>query len=485
MKPMHAFKWTVCALLIMLVAGMSGREHRPSPPIPDTRETIRILAAQTSENADDAPKVVDAINAMGFAYRVEILFVPFQYYQQTLHQYLTTGEQLDIIYGTNSGLFELYSQDKLFALNSLLSEYGQGILNAVKPEYFKVGRTQGEQYALPINRDFASSYGFEYRVDLAEQYGLDFESVRTLDDLEAVFEQLTAQTDEIIPLVYYNGKDWDSLGDNLGVLMDRGAGGKIVNLYATQQYRDYVERIYRWRQNGWVMDTVSMSMNNTDYLRSGRVLGSLSTTKPGFDIQETRSVGAPVRSVELVAPYVTTDQVGRAMWAVTKNSPSPELAMDFLNRMYTDPDLYNLLTFGIEGEHYVFVDREHKVIDYPPGVDAQNSGYAQFLGWMYGNQYLSYIWNGNEVDIWDKTRVYNDSADRSRAMGFVFDTTPVGDIWMNCRNIQNRYADALEQGYLNPAVYLDQLNRELQSVGLETVLTEKQRQFDAWLGEQE
>ena len=285
--------------------------------------------------------------------------------------------------------------------------------------------------------------------------------------------------------MYYNGQDWDSLGDDLGVLMDRGAGGEIVNLYATQQYRDYVERIYRWRQNGWVMDTISMSMSNTDYLRSGRVLGSLSTTKPGFDIQETRSVGAPVRSIELVAPYVTTDQVGRAMWAVTKNSPSPELAMDFLNRMYTDPTLYNLLTFGIEGEHYVFVDREQKVIDYPPGIDAQNSGYAQFLGWMYGNQYLSYIWNGNEVDIWDKTREYNDSADRSRAMGFVFDTSAVEEVWMNCRNIQNRYADALEQGYLNPAVYLDQFNRELQSAGLETVLADKQRQFDTWLGEQE
>ena len=56
---------------------------------------------------------------------------------------------------------------------------------------------------------------------------------------------------------------------------------------------------------------------------------------------------------------------------------------------------------------------------------------------------------------------------------------------MNCRNIQNRYADALEQGYLNPAVYLDQFNQELQSAGLETVLADKQRQFDTWLGEQE
>lgn len=485
MKYKRILNGIVCTLLSVLLAVCLNKSEYSETVVPlDSRDTIEILAPQTSENALDAEKVVEAINRMGLDYKVEFDFIPFQSWPQVVHQYLSSDEQLDLVYGSNTSLFELYSGGKLCALNTLLNQHGQGITAAVKEEYFKVGRFQGQQYALPMNRSLALSFGFEYRVDLAEQYGLDFSSVTSLNDLEAVFEQLSAQTDAVTPMVYYQADDWDGLGDNLGVLLNQGGDSEIVNLYETPQYREYIERIYRWRNNGWVVDTVSMSMNNTDYLRSGRVLGSLTSIKPGFDVQETRSVGYPIESVELVSPYVTTDQVGRMMWAISKNSRYPEYAMDFLNRMYTDPELYNLLTFGIENEHYQFIDPENKVIDYPPGVDAQNSGYAQFLGWMYGNQYLSYIWNGNETDLWEQTRAFNDNARRSAAMGFVFDTSPVSEIWTNCRSVQSKYESALEQGYLNPEIYLERLNRELYAAGFGTLLQEKQNQLLKWKGDE-
>ena len=41
----------------------------------------------------------------------------------------------------------------------------------------------------------------------------------------------------------------------------------------------------------------------------------------------------------------------------------------------------NLLTWGIEGEHYVKVEGSDNVITFPEGVDGSNSPYHLNIGW--------------------------------------------------------------------------------------------------------
>jgi putative aldouronate transport system substrate-binding protein len=434
---------------------------------------------QTHESSKDAQEIVAHINALGYDYRVEIIFESMYTYHQASARYIATDTQLDIICGSVQGLLRHYREGNILPLNDLLESHGQGIMDVLNGSFLKVGRLNGQQYAVTTNRELARSYVYSYRKDLADQYGLYMDDVRSLDDLETEFGRLSAENG-IIPVASYNCPDWDTLGDSLGVLMDAGLDTEVVNLYETERYREYVERVYRWRQRGWVVDTQSMSLTNTAYLRSSSILGSFGGGKPGFDVQETRSVGSEIRSVEIVPPFLTSSHVGGFMWAIAKNSEYPSLAMDFLNKTYTDETLYNLLTFGIEGKHYEFVDREQKIIDYPEGVDAQTSGYAQFLGWLYGNQDLSYIWNGNSPDLWHQTKQFREQAFQSAALGFVFDSAPMEGILRNCQAIQNKYVFGLENGYLDPGIYLDLFNRELYGAGLELIIQEKQSQLDAW-----
>ena len=46
--------------------------------------------------------------------------------------------------------------------------------------------------------------------------------------------------------------------------------------------------------------------------------------------------------------------------------------MQVLNEMYSNPDVANLLIYGIEGKYYEFVDKEKGLIDYPEGVTADD-----------------------------------------------------------------------------------------------------------------
>ena len=57
------------------------------------------------------------------------------------------------------------------------------------------------------------------------------------------------------------------------------------------------------------------------------------------------------------------------MWSIGSTSERPDKAMKVLNEMYTNPELANLLTYGIEGKTYQVLDREQKIIGFPENRD--------------------------------------------------------------------------------------------------------------------
>ena len=95
-----------------------------------------------------------------------------------------------------------------------------------------------------------------------------------------------------------------------------------------------------------------------------------------------------------------------------------------LNEIYTNPDLANILINGLEGTHYEFTDKDNGVINYPDGVTASNTGYTS-LPWAWPNEAISYVWEGNDPDIWDQTQEFNNNAVVSPAKGFAWDNTDV------------------------------------------------------------
>lgn len=154
--------------------------------------------------------------------------------------------------------------------------------------------------------------------------------------------------------------------------------------------------------------------------------------------------------------------------------------MELLNLMYTDSNLVNLLCYGIEGENYVIKDAEQGIIGYPEGQDAQNRTYDNTLGWTWGNMLIGYTWEGDDPDVHEQMTAFNNSARRSRALGFTFDPTNVQNETTACANVYAKYALGIESGSLDPAETLPKFQEELRAAGIDTIIAEKQRQLDEW-----
>lgn len=278
------------------------------------------------------------------------------------------------------------------------------------------------------------------------------------------------------PLTYFSTRD--SLGDDMGVLLDNGKDLKVVNWFETEEYAAELKKMREWYKAGYISkDAVTVKESTSDIIKAGKGAGNLATLKPGFDTQESRLSGMPIVSYQMLPPVAKTSTVTSIMWGIAKNSENPEKAMQFLNLMYSDKDIVNLLDWGIEGKHYVKV--KDNVIDYPEGVNAGNVGYSG-MGWLFGNQFLSYIFNGDDEQLWEKMKQFNDGAIKSKALGFTFDSSPVKTEFAAVSNVLDQYQAALENGALDPDKTLPEFIGKLKDAGIDKIIAEKQKQLDAW-----
>ncbi|MCU6711405.1 ABC transporter substrate-binding protein [Paenibacillus sp. J5C_2022] len=456
---------------------------------------VKLNVVMMSTNKDDKDEVVKAVNEIArekLNIEMDVTFISYGNYVQQTTMMLSSGKGVDLLPIYMTPLATAANNGQIIPLTKLLDQYGQGLVEAIGAEYIESGRVGDDVYGITTGRDLAKAYGFEMRKDLADKYNIDYENIKTLDQLEEALMTIHENEPNIIPVVPSNGElvrnwGWDTLGDdmtNLGVLMDFGKELKVVNLYETDFYKDFITRMNRWYKNGLIMqDAINNTENSGTLMKAGSAFGGFVNLKPGFDVQETRNYGTEIVVSEIVPAYSTTSDVQMATWAISSGSKHPEAAMKLLNLMYTDPDVMNLLIYGIEDKHYVKVGdaaNGQSIIDYPEGMDGSNSGYRPSGGWIWPNQTIGHVWNGNPEDYWEVQTEFNNTAIRSAAYGFTYDSSKVRNQVTATSNVVAKYHNALMTGMLDPEETLPIFQKELKAAGIDDIIKEKQAQLDKW-----
>lgn len=421
---------------------------------------------------------------------VKFLPISISSWNQQINLMLASGESLDLIVSGASGPLSfntLAAKGQIYALDDYVGKFGKGISAAMDPAFLSAGKVEGKLYAVPSVRDFASALGVDMRNDVLDKLKIDPASVKSYDDLIGILRKVKAAYPDLAPLgpgIQENSfvdfmYSWDSLGDGFGVLMDHGSSLKVVNLYETKDYAAMLKKVRSWYQEGLLQQDASTNKDHWAALvRADKIFSVLTTIKPGLQAQVTKEAGQEMRVQTFVPPFATTTSVANVMWAVPRNSKNPDKAVQFLNLMYSDPAVINLFDWGIEGKHYVKTADGH--IDYPAGVDATNTGYGTAMGWLFGNQLLSYIWKGDSLTLYKDLDAFNKTALKSKALGFTFDNSSVKTEVAAVTNALNKYKLAIECGIVDPDKVLPEMQKALKAAGIDKIIAEKQRQLDAW-----
>ncbi len=491
-------------LLVLTACGSAGNSSTSSTASESGSNTVSgepytikmAIMAQTVPK--DMNLVADAINALPEVkkanVKVDPLCISIGSWLQQMTLMLASGEKLDLrpVFSWDGELTTDVAKGQLVAIDDLLKNYGTGITEVLGQTYVNSVRINGKLYGVPNLRDMAAGYAVTFRKDLLEKYNIDTSTIKTYEDLTPIYEKVSAGEPDMVMTMNEAGGNsngmvesavgfYDDLGDNFGVLMNSSTDNKIVNLFEQQEYIDYVKLFRDWYVKGYTLKSIA---TNQDYavtiMKSGKLFSFLSSFKPGFEAQSKRSAGMDIVCVQLQQALSTSSRVDSVVWSIPINCKDQVATMKFLNLTYTSPEINNLLSWGIEGTHYVQTDTKG-IIDYPSGVTATTSGYNMNMGWEFGNQLSTYIWNGDSPDLYTQLDAFNKSAKISGACGFLFDSSSVKNELASCSNVRNQYNSAISNGCVDYTTQLPKYVAALKSAGIDKIISEKQQQFDAWL----
>ncbi len=478
-----------CILAISIILGGCNSNGQNSPGAgEDSGEPYEVtMAFLTFTNVDDLPLVQDEINKISqekINVKVNLLPINIGAWVQQTNLMLTGNEKLDLIVtgsGFNYGTQAVKGQ--LLPLDELLASHGQGILEVMPSHILDSTRVNGDIYGITSVRAWANDYGFVMRKDIVDKYNIDLSQVKTFVDLDNVFKIVKENEQGMTPVVntgqttvanVLSGGKYDSLGEYLGVLPFNGE--KVINMFEDPDYIEAVKLARKWYQEGYILkDSATSSEASASIVKAGKGFGYFSHMKPGYEVQEKTITGHEMVSVRLTEPYAMTTNAISFMMSIARNSQNPEKAMEFLNLLYTDKDVMNLLANGIEGKHFVVNDEG--TISLPEGVTESNYTFNQ---WEIGNNALTYPWEGDDPDLWERMMEFNNNAITSSAFGFTFNPDPVKTEIAAVTNVMNQYKLGLESGTLDPDKSLEEFNKKLKESGLDKIINEKQKQIDEW-----
>lgn len=371
-------------------------------------------------------------------------------------------------------------------LDDLLRDYGKDILDVLDAERLDAYRQDGVLFSLPSVSDYVISQGIAMRKDIVETYDLDLSGIHSIEDLDALFATVHACEPEIgvvcgsntTEAVLRYTADAMLLPETVFCLSDTEEH-TLTNYYATGVFAELVSRTRSWHDAGYIAH--GASLQNTDaasLVRAGELFSFITSCEPGTEQELSRSCGMEMTVIPLQDGVVSAQSSTMRQWGITRNCANPGKAMQFLNLLYTDSEVVNLLLYGIEGIHYV--EREDGTIGYPEGVTSLDVGFANNMPWILPNQYIARVWEGQPLDLWEQLKTFNETAEVTELVGFVFDDAEVAAENAELRAIVDECSFGLTTGRLDPEIYLPLMLSEMEDAGLEVVLAEAQEQYDRW-----
>ena len=480
------------ALLALLLVGLLvACDKAPSADEPVEIMFTYYLNGTVPADLEKVQAAINIITEREIGVKVKLNPLSSGTYKDQINLALASGERLDVFAMNGSRFASYVSSGQILPLNDLLESHGQGILENVSQPLLDGCSVNGEVYGIMPVRDIAQGGALYIRKDYVDKYNLDLSQIKSFQDVGNILSVIKAEEPNMYPLVIENNLNYtpvevclgkDNVSDSFGVLMYEGDPYSIVDYYSSDIYREYITTLREWFLAGYISpDVVTNTESISTQMKAGNGVCYFYKTKTGMDVQESKANNCEMVHVDILEPFISTYNVQLLSYGIAQQCEHPEEAMMFLNMLYTNKDVLNLLNWGIEGTHYVHTEDGH--ITYPEGVDATTSSYNVNMSWAFGYTFNNYIWEGNDLDLVEDSKAALANAKSSETLGFTYDSSAVKAEVAALQNVVAEYRMGLESGFMDIS-NLDKFIEKLQEAGIDTVVAEKQRQLSAWVESQ-
>lgn len=480
-KKVVAFVMTVIILSAIIISGCSNQNKAQNDNVPvitwyvpgPQQNDINIVMRKANEILE---KEIGA--------RLNLVFIDFTVYAEKMNMYMASDSKFDLCFtGYTNSFGPAVQRGGLLELDELLKTTPK-LREAVPDYYWKVATVNGKIYAVPNQQILGAPQCIIVKKEMADKYNFDVNGITKLEDVEPLLQKVRDFEKDLYPIrtkeglpfnLNYSSKFAYGLVPGVNVV-ESESDVEIVSYYESDDYYDGAKKLYDWFKKGYIRNDNASVMDDTAEYNSGKYAVWVTSYKPGIEADTKAALGFDVYTAIISKPYVNVGGGRDTMIGIGKNSKNPELAIKLIEQMNTNKELYNLISFGIEGKHYKKIDDVH--IRY-----VNNSGYAPKAAWKFGNQFNALLLEGQADDVWEETKKLNDSAYKSALIGYTADTALIRTEITQVESVIGEYS-IITKGSKNPDTYYNDFKLKLKDAGNDKIVEEINRQVKEFLQSQ-
>lgn len=495
-------------------------EETAEPALEQKTIQLMITGAGKQANSD---KVWAAFNEQLQQYvpntTVEFIDVPFEEYSEKFSQVLASGEGVDLAWtGWLINKPQNIADGNLMPLDDLLAAYGQGIVDVLGENVVEIHRNaDGNIYYLPSWQGLCGERrGWLVVTEIAELAGdtwiEDTEAALNkwrnnysgIEDFQAVLDQATKYLAA--------AKEAGKLGAGIntgrafgwsmynGMYSFLGVGGAEIGItycdgtftvkdgVAGEHYKLYAKTMADWYKEGYIRsDIMSVDTSTLTTPKNGEITDTTYVFSCDPYLTEADQEAA-IADAGMDMTYLPIEENaylilgGDTSYAIPYCADEPERAMMVLNAIYSQPDLYNTLIYGIEGEDYTKNADGTITTSYVGASPTADDSYG-IQRWIIGSCKNALINNGTDPNYYADLEALEETARVNPFMNFTFDRTNVEGICASLLNVYYEYGPQLDNGVAgdNWEELYNNYMAARKDAGIEELVTEFQNQLNAYI----
>lgn len=456
--------------------------------------------------------------------KVEISVIPFDAYQEKFNQMLASGEAVDLTWVASwvtGDIAQSVIDGNLMPMDDLIAQYGQGIVDMLGQDVVDMHRQKdGKLYHVPcwqglvqggthrsfaVPTEFAKLAGDTWEEDTREIVNTWWNVDSSPENYQKVFDQFDQYFGALKDAgklygsfkptdLFCAGMNYSSVNpmtSQIGLIHNDNTF-TVTDFISTDYYKVYAKNMAEYYKKGYIRsDIASVDLGTINVITDGSGEFTDNTVvvaayqifcDPTKELTE-KQVGVPLSWMDIQdTAYLGLGNATAT--AIPYCADEPERAMQVLNALYTVPELYQLLIYGIKDVHYT--DNGDGTVTVTVNGDASSSEADYGLTkWTIGTC-------KNALTTQDDVPGYYDACYEAEKVAkpfpfaqFKFDASNVSDIVAALDAIDMEYSDMIDRGYTGDK-WEETLNKwiaERKAAGVDTLIEEYQNQIDAFVKE--
>ena len=242
---------------------------------------------------------------------------------------------------------DLINRGLLTKLNTNLGAEGKTLKDYIYPTFINAATINKNIYGVPMNTGIGEYEYIVFDTELLQKYGVDAATMKTMEDLEDYLALIKANEPDVVPL------QKAAASPDFSFLFSEGFPAYVNNKFVVSSLEDealnaYYAMIAKYNSLGYISEDVDENQRfAVTFVKGQQSDVDALSEKTGYEY--TSNVYA--------LPTATEDNTLQNLFCISKYCVSDDLTnvVKFLALLETDPELQNVLTYGVEGQHYELV----------------------------------------------------------------------------------------------------------------------------------